>query len=54
MDDLRSGRLSGDVPPHGTLVRVRRSVGLTVSSEQVAAERAAAERGPRGRAGELT
>jgi NADH-quinone oxidoreductase subunit E len=43
VDDLRSGRLSGDVPPHGTLVRVRRSVGLTVPSEQVAAERAAAE-----------
>ncbi len=27
--DLRAGRLADTVPPHGTLVRVRRSVGLT-------------------------
>jgi len=27
--DLRAGRLEGTVPHHGTLVRVRRSVGLT-------------------------
>ena len=29
IDDLRSGRLDEEVPPHGTLSRVRRSVGLT-------------------------
>jgi NADH-quinone oxidoreductase subunit E len=39
--DLRSGDLAETVPPHGTLVRVRRSVGLTADPAQVAAERAA-------------
>jgi NADH-quinone oxidoreductase E subunit len=29
VDDLRSGRLADEVPPHGTLCRVRRTVGLT-------------------------
>jgi len=29
--DLRSGALAGTVPPHGTLVRVRRTVGLTAA-----------------------
>jgi NADH-quinone oxidoreductase E subunit len=28
VDDLRAGRLDGEVPPHGTLNRVRRTVGL--------------------------
>jgi NADH-quinone oxidoreductase subunit E len=28
VDDLRSGRLDDQVPPHGTLCRVRRTVGL--------------------------
>ncbi|MDP8975116.1 MAG: NADH-quinone oxidoreductase subunit NuoE [Actinomycetota bacterium] len=28
LDDLRAGRLADDVPPHGTLCRVRRTVGL--------------------------
>jgi NADH-quinone oxidoreductase E subunit len=28
VDDLRSGRLADEVPPHGTLCRVRRNVGL--------------------------
>ncbi len=28
VDDLRAGRLADTVPPHGTLSRVRRSVGL--------------------------
>ena len=40
LDDLRSGALSDSVPPHGTLVRVRRSVGLVADREAVAAERA--------------
>jgi NADH-quinone oxidoreductase E subunit len=29
VDDLRTGRLADEVPPHGTLCRVRRNVGLT-------------------------
>jgi len=41
LSDLRSGSLSETVPTHGTLVRVRRTVGLTADKEAVAAERAA-------------
>ncbi|MGH8980464.1 MAG: NADH-quinone oxidoreductase subunit NuoE, partial [Acidimicrobiales bacterium] len=41
LDDLSAGRRSEDVPPHGTLVRVRRDGGLRVPPAQVAAERAA-------------
>ena len=32
MDDLRSGALAETVPPHGTLCRVRRSVGLPAAA----------------------
>jgi NADH-quinone oxidoreductase subunit E len=39
--DLRSGALSDTVPNHGTLVRVRRSVGLVADAQAVATERAA-------------
>jgi NADH-quinone oxidoreductase E subunit len=39
--DLRRGALADTVPPHGTLVRVRRSVGLQAEPKAVAAERAA-------------
>ncbi len=42
VEDLRAGRLAAEVPRHGTLVRVRRSVGLEAGRERVAAERAAA------------
>ncbi len=44
--DLRAGALRDAIPPHGTLVRVRRSVGLVADPTEVAAERAtvAAER----------
>ncbi|HEX3946895.1 MAG TPA: NAD(P)H-dependent oxidoreductase subunit E [Acidimicrobiales bacterium] len=38
--DLRAGRRSDDIPTHGTLVRVRRSVGRQAAPEAVAAERA--------------
>jgi NADH-quinone oxidoreductase subunit E len=31
VDDLRAGRLSDTVPPHGVLCRVRRNVGLTAA-----------------------
>ena len=41
LDDLRAGRLADTVPPHGTLVRVRRSTGLQADRAAVAAERAA-------------
>ena len=40
--DLRSGALAETVPSHGTLVRVKRSVGLVADREAIAAERAAA------------
>lgn len=40
LDDLRAGRLAETVPPHGTLVRVRRTVGLQANPTTVAAERA--------------
>jgi NADH-quinone oxidoreductase E subunit len=39
--DLRAGTRSETIPPHGTLVRVRRSVGLLADPEQVKSERAA-------------
>ena len=42
LDDLRTGRLADTVPPHGTLVRVRRSTGLRADRAAIAAERAAA------------
>lgn len=40
--DLRAGRRSDEVPPHGTLNRVRRSGGLRAPRNQVAEERASA------------
>jgi NADH-quinone oxidoreductase subunit E len=39
--ELRSGARSADIPPHGTLVRVRRANGLAVDPDAVARERAA-------------
>ncbi len=44
MTDLRSGKHSSEVPSHGTLSRVERSLGLAVPREQVAEERAAADK----------
>jgi NADH-quinone oxidoreductase E subunit len=40
LDDLRAGRLDETVPPHGTLVRVRRSTGLQADRAAIAGERA--------------
>jgi NADH-quinone oxidoreductase E subunit len=40
LGDLRSGVLSETVPAHGTLVRVRRSVGLQADPSVIVAERA--------------
>ena len=41
LSQLRNGELDGTVPHHGTLVRVRRTVGLQASKKALAAERAA-------------
>ena len=41
--DLRRGALEDTVPHHGTLVRVRRSVGLLADKETIVAERSAIE-----------
>jgi len=40
LEDLRAGKLADTVPPHGTLLRVRRRVGLQADRAAVAAERA--------------
>ena len=42
VSDLRDGRRGDEVPPHGTLIRVRRSGGLRAPRAQVAQERATA------------
>ncbi len=39
VDDLGAGRLKDVVPPHGTLVRVRRDGGLKVAPERIVEER---------------
>jgi NADH-quinone oxidoreductase subunit E len=48
--DLRRGALADTIPPHGTLVRVRRSVGLVVEPKAVATERAAMDEAQKRRA----
>jgi NADH-quinone oxidoreductase E subunit len=42
VDDLRAGRLGAQVPPHGTLVRVRREGGLRVGGATISSEHLAA------------
>jgi NADH-quinone oxidoreductase subunit E len=42
VQELRGGKLDHDVPAHGTLVRVRRSVGLRAPRDEVVAQRAQA------------
>jgi NADH-quinone oxidoreductase E subunit len=42
VDGLRAGTLGDDIPPHGTLVRVRRAGGLRVDDATIQAEREAA------------
>ncbi len=39
VDDLGAGRLKDVVPPHGTLIRVRRTSGLQVTPERIVEER---------------
>ena len=41
LDELREGGRSDEIPPHGTLIRTQRSVGLVVDRAEVARERAA-------------
>lgn len=41
VDDLRSGRLDDEVPPHGTLSRVRRAAGLAATPVAIPKDRAA-------------
>jgi NADH-quinone oxidoreductase subunit E len=48
--DLRRGALADTIPLHGTLVRVRRSVGLVVEPQAVATERAAMDEAQKRRA----
>jgi NADH-quinone oxidoreductase subunit E len=50
VEDLRAGRLSDTIPNHGTLVRVRRSVGLQVDKAAIVSERAAVSAEQAGRA----
>ncbi len=40
LDELAQGGRADEIPPHGTLIRVARTVGLEAPKEQVAAERA--------------
>lgn len=40
VDDVAGGRLDEEIPPHGTLNRVRREGGLAVTREKILAERA--------------
>ena len=48
VDDLAAGRMAEEVPPHGTLCRVRRSVGLLASgpATEAAAEVAPVQEAP--------
>ncbi len=43
VDELAAGGHAEEIPPHGTLVRVRRSGGLRVDRADIARERAGAE-----------
>ncbi len=41
--ELKDGKRDSEIPPHGTLIRVRRSGGLRASKSEVAIERAEAK-----------
>jgi NADH-quinone oxidoreductase E subunit len=51
VSDLRAGKREDEIPPHGTLIRVRRSGGLRASRAQIATERDAAQAAREARAG---
>jgi hypothetical protein len=42
LDELAAGGRAEDIPPHGTLVRIRRSGGLRVDPAEIVRERAQA------------
>ena len=44
IDEVRAGERDGEIPPHGTLIRVRRSVGLNAPREEVISQRASAQK----------
>ena len=46
---MMAGARSADIPPHGTRIRVRRTNGLEVGRDDLAAERAAAAEARAGR-----
>ena len=50
--ELRAGQRSADIPDHGTLNRVRRTVGLQADPAQVVSERAAMAEAQSARAAE--
>ena len=52
IDDLRAGKLDHDVPPHGTLIRVRRSGGLRAPRQEIADQRITAKAAREARAEE--
>ena len=54
LDALRAGERSGEIPPHGTLVRVEREGGLRAPADEIAAERSAVRLEVQARAGEGT
>jgi NADH-quinone oxidoreductase E subunit len=51
VSELRAGKREDEIPPHGTLIRVRRSGGLRASRAQIATERDAAQAAREARAG---
>ncbi len=52
--DLRAGALDGDIPPHGTLIRVRRTTGIEADPAAVAEERRVAAEARAARAAATT
>ena len=46
VDELAAGRLENDIPPHGTLCRVRRAVGLVAGAPEDAAVEPVQEQTP--------
>jgi NADH-quinone oxidoreductase subunit E len=52
VEDLRGGQRSSEIPPHGTLSRVHRQGGLRVPAQEIADQRAAADRARQQRAEE--
>jgi NADH-quinone oxidoreductase E subunit len=49
--ELRAGGRADEIPPHGTLIRVERTVGLMADKDAIAAERAQAREAAARRAG---